>query len=87
MESDIRIVILQRGWVVVGRFCRMGERCFLQGGSVIRDWGTTRGLGELAESGPTEKTKLDPVPEMEFHDLVAIATIRCEAARWLPHLR
>lgn len=87
MEHDIRIVILQRGWVAVGKFVRLGERCRLLGASIIRDWGTTHGLGEIAEGGPTEKTKLDPIPEMEFHELTVIATVRCEASKWLPHIR
>ncbi len=81
-KRDIRIVILQRGWVMVGVYGRDGEDCWLDNASVIRRWGTSRGLGELAAGGPLENTKLDPAGRVEFHALTAIATIRCEANKW-----
>ena len=78
----IRIVILQRGWVVVGRFSQDGSQCVLQQCSVIRTWGTTRGLGEIATGGPTTKTVLDPCPTLRFHELTVIATIDCVEDVW-----
>ena len=39
--SDIKIVVLQRGWIVVGRFERTETQCKLHNASVIRTWGTT----------------------------------------------
>ena len=45
-EGDIKIVILQRGWVMIGRFEKNGSECKLHDASVIRNWGTTKGLGE-----------------------------------------
>jgi hypothetical protein len=59
IKGDIKIVVLQRGWIVVGRFERDGTQCKLHNASVIRIWGTTYGLGEIAEGGPTSSTKLD----------------------------
>ena len=47
--GDIKIVILQRGWVMLGRFERNGNDCKLHNSYVVRRWGTTKGLGELAE--------------------------------------
>lgn len=83
MNEDIRIVILQRGWVMVGRFERKEDsHCTLKGASVIRVWGTTYGLGEIAAGGPTCLTILDPVGTVEFHDLTTIATIMCKADKW-----
>jgi hypothetical protein len=80
--ADIRIVILQRGWVMVGEYSRDGSQCFLRRASAIRYWGTTRGLGEIALGGPTDKTKLDPCGEVEFHELTAIAVVRCATEKW-----
>jgi len=51
INSDIKIVVLQRGWIVVGRFERKDTQCKLHNASVIRSWGTTWGLGEIAEGG------------------------------------
>ena len=79
---DIRIVILQRGWVFVGRYTRNGEDCALTGAHCIRRWGTTRGLGQLASEGPQPNTTLEAAPEVGFHVLTVIATIRCDAAKW-----
>ena len=79
---NIRIVILQRGWVMVGRYAQEGSQCTLDGAYVVRFWGTTKGLGELASDGPLAQTKLDAVPHVEFHALTVIATIQCEASKW-----
>ena len=86
--QDIRIVILQRGWVMVGRYSQEGDECRLDGASVIRRWGTTKGLGELAAGGPIErKTILDPAPTVRFHALTVIATIACEESKWAALVR
>ena len=82
-DSKIKIVILQRGWVMVGRFERNGSDCTLFDASVIRSWGTTKGLGELAKNGPTESTKLDKCNGIvEFDYLTVVATISVEEKSW-----
>ena len=73
--SKKRIVILQRGWCVVGDFSQEGVNCTLTNSSVIRRWGTTNGIGELALNGPTSDTKLDPCGTCRFHELNIINTI------------
>ena len=40
--GDIKIVVLQRGWVYIGRFERNGNDCKLHNASCIRVWGTTK---------------------------------------------
>ena len=85
-QDDVRIVILQRGWVMVGRYSEDGDRCRLDQAAAIRRWGTTRGLPELV-SGPTTATVLDHAGVVEFHTLTVVATIRCEARPWAAHLR
>ena len=84
--GEIRIVILQRGWVVVGRFSQEGSNCKLTNASIIRVWGTTKGLGEIAINGPTSKTVLDKSPDIRFHELTIIATIDCVEATWITKL-
>lgn len=87
LNGQVRIVILQRGWVMVGYYSRDGENCRLTNASVIRNWGTTKGLGELAKDGPTSNTKLDPTNGLvEFHRLTEIATISCSDDKWTKHL-
>lgn len=82
INSDIRIVVLQRGWVYVGRFFRDGNLCQLYDASCIRLWGTTKGLQELVH-GPTASTKLDRCDGVvEFDWLTVIHTISVEATKW-----
>ena len=82
-KGNIKIVILQRGWVMVGRFERNGSDCKLHNASVIRSWGTTKGLGEIAKDGPTSNTKLDPCNGLvEFDYLTVVASISCVGEKW-----
>ena len=84
--GEIRIVILQRGWVAVGRFSQEGEKCVLNQAFIIRKWGTTKGLGEIALCGPTSSTVLDSCPPIRFHELTVIATIDCVEEKWAQKL-
>jgi len=83
---DVRIVILQRGWVAVGKFTQDGENCRLENASIIRRWGTSKGLGQIAADGPTSNTVLDKCPTLRFHALTVIASIDCEDSKWSAHL-
>lgn len=80
-ENDVRIVILQRGWVVVGYYKRVNGRVLVTKASVIRNWGTTKGIGELV-NGPTSKTVLEVCGEVDSHELAEIASIKCDASKW-----
>ena len=81
-SGPIKIVILQRGWVMVGKFSQEGSKCRLDNAAIIRKWGTTKGLGEIAAGGPTPQTVLDRTPPVEFHELTIIATIQCRGEKW-----
>lgn len=81
-NSDIKICILQRGWVFIGRYSEDGDNCSLENAYNIRRWGTTSGLGELALSGKTSETKLDRVGHVDFHKLTVVATINCKEELW-----
>jgi hypothetical protein len=57
------IVVADRGWVFVADVLPLDNGDLqLTNASVIRVWGTTRGLGELAAEGVKQDTKLDPIP-------------------------
>lgn len=76
------IVILHRGWVVMGDFREDNGWGVLENASVVRRWGTSKGLGELAEKGPQEQTILDPTPPQRFPLSAVINTIECNAEAW-----
>ena len=80
-EGDIKIVILQRGWVMIGRFERSGNDCKLHNALVIRRWGTTNGLPELC-NGKLKDTVLDKccgVAEFDYLTVIATLTVKEEA--------
>jgi len=85
-NGEIKIVVLQRGWVAVGRYSQTGERCQLADASIIRRWGTTRGLGEIAAGGPTGDTVLDPAGIITFHEMTAVLILDCEEGPWASRL-
>lgn len=81
-EGDVRIVVLQRGWIYIGRFERVGSDCKLHNSYCIRVWGTTKGLQELV-NGPTSSTKLDKCEGVvEFDWLTVIHTIAVDPKKW-----
>lgn len=81
-KGDLRIVILQRGWVVVGNVYVDGEEYRIENAKVVRIWGTTKGLGEIALGGPTKDTKLDDCGTVRSHVLGVVAQLDCNEAKW-----
>lgn len=81
-EGDVKIVILQRGWIYIGKFERTGNDCKLHNAFNIRQWGTTAGLAELV-NGPTPSTKLDKCEGVvEFDWLTVVHTITANPEKW-----
>lgn len=81
-EGDIKIVILQRGWIYIGRFERNDNNCKLHNSYNIRTWGTTKGLCELVH-GPTSTTKLDKCEGIvEFDWLTVVHCITVNKEKW-----
>jgi hypothetical protein len=78
MGSGIKIVVLDRGWVLVGEYGRDGDRCVMTKASIVRRWGTSQGLGELAQRGPLPQTVLDPCGgAVEFDARAQVLTLAC----------
>lgn len=79
--TDTRIVVLQRGWVLVGHYAEDGDRVLLSDAHVIERWGTTEGLGQLV-TGPTASTRLRHAGAVEAHRLGVVLTIAVEGDKW-----
>ena len=84
----MKIFVMSRGWNLYGEVkdqVQQGDEMFLElkRCGVIRRWGTTEGLGQLAKQGPLEETILDPEPDgtrigvLEIH-----REIPCETNAW-----
>lgn len=77
-----QIVVLQRGWVVVGDVHKEENEVKISNCSVIRVWGTSKGLGEIAENGPTSKTVLDSCPSLVVHPLSVVMYMNTNKGNW-----
>jgi len=81
-SNPIEIVIGEFGWVFVGRLAiERGYTC-LEQASVIRSWGTTKGLGEIALNGPTDSTKLDACGSVRLLESKVVAVMACNQVAW-----
>jgi hypothetical protein len=80
--SDKKIVVLHRGWVVVGDVRKEGNEIVVENASVIRRWGTTKGLGQLASDGPQSNTVLDAAGTVRANELAVVLTLDCNAEKW-----
>ena len=81
-QCPIKIVVLQRGWVYIGRFSQTGSQCKLNNAYGIQTWGTTNGLPELV-NGATSATKLNKCDgEVTFHELSVLFTIDVKESAW-----
>lgn len=76
------IVVADRGFVYVGDVVHDGEWCVVSNARNVRYWGTTNGLGELAQLGPREKTKLDQVGTVRIPARAVISVIDTDGAKW-----
>ena len=75
-DLGCQIVVVDRGFVYVGKTVIEGEYVRITGARNIRIWGTMKGLGELV-SGPTSSTKLDEVGEVLIPIRAVIHFIKC----------
>ena len=80
-SGPVRIVVLQRGWVVVGYYAEDGDDVTVSSASVIRVWGTTKGLGELVD-GPTPATRLDKSGTVRAHRGAVVLTLDADEDAW-----
>lgn len=81
-DGEVIIAVLQRGWIVVGKYAQDGSTGTLTEAKVIRRWGTQHGLGELAIKGPLSDTILDPCPPVKFHIREAVFFMMVNPEVW-----
>jgi hypothetical protein len=73
---DPQIVVLDRGFVYVGKVQIEDQFVRIQNARMIRRWGTTKGLGELI-GGPTKDTVLDECGSVKAPIKSVIHFIQC----------
>lgn len=76
-----KIFVLQARWVLIGEVVpSKGDLIQLSNASVIRRWGTTKGLGEIALKGPTKNTIFDEVGNCSFPTQALLFSIECKTS-------
>ena len=76
-------MVLQRGWVIVGRVTEdHTDETVIENAAVIRRWGTSQGLGELASKGPQTNTRLDDCPTVRVHPLTVVMSMDVDKTNW-----
>ena len=80
-DGDIKIVVLDRGFVYVGHVSNDADFVVIKNAKNIRVWGTKNGLGELV-NGPLPGTTLDPVGTVRAPSRALISLIDVEQAKW-----
>lgn len=75
MNHGHAIVVADRGHVWVGDVTTNNEWCVIKGARIIRIWGTTAGLNQLANEGPLPGTKLDAAADLRVSAKAVIAII------------
>ena len=79
--DPIQIVVLDRGYVYVGRVRRDSNFVHITQARNIRRWGTTQGLGQLVH-GPLAATVLDAVGTVHAPLRALISLIDVEQEPW-----
>ena len=79
------IYVVDRGWVFIGSSFEESEKgVYINNASVIRRWGTQRGLGQLALEGKTSETILDYTGSIKVRGHAMLFTIECDTNIWTP---
>jgi hypothetical protein len=81
VDGPIQIVVLDKGFVYVGRVAKEHDGIMIHNAQNIRYWGTKAGLGELVK-GPLPTTKLDHVGTIEVPAKSIILFIKVEQSAW-----
>lgn len=88
MSEDIRIFVLDRGHVLVGRASLHPDLAFhwrLRDARTIRVWGTTEGIAQLCK-GPRKDTKLDARADVTIGFRAVLYILDADAKAWEKHL-
>jgi hypothetical protein len=73
-----QIIVADAGWVLIGEIEDIKTGIIIHDANVIRVWGTTAGLGEIAIKGVTSSTVLDFAGEVHINTPRILMRIPCK---------
>jgi len=80
-EGNIKIAVLDRGFVYIGYVKEDGDFIILTHAQNIRSWGTSKGLGELI-NGPLSGTKCDAAGTVRVRKSAHLFYIDVDQSKW-----
>ena len=83
MFTPTHIVVVESGWVFAAVLDSTEDHLRASECAVIRTWGTTNGLGELALKGPTKETVLDMCTITFIPKSKVLFTMECTPVVWI----
>jgi hypothetical protein len=83
MFTPTHIVVVESGWVFAAVLEESDTHISSSDCAVIRSWGTTNGLGELALKGPTKETVLDMCNITHIPKTKVLFTMECAPLVWI----
>jgi len=86
MFKPTHIVVVESGWVfaaVLNAPSAAATHISSSDCAVIRSWGTTNGLGQLALKGPTKETVLDMCNITHIPKAKVLFTMECAPLVWI----
>ena len=72
------IVVIEGSWNLIGEVEEVEGGIVIHDASVIRRWGTTAGLGQIACTGATKETVLDYTGEVRAPMSSVLLRITCK---------
>lgn len=81
---DFAIAVLECGFVYVGHMSLADGFLTITKARSIRKWGTTKGLGQLALSGPTTSTVMDECGDVFVPILKLVHLMEVSHEAWTP---
>lgn len=77
------IVVAERGWIFVGHADTDGDGGIdMHDAQVVRRWGTTNGLAQLATCGPQPDTRLEGASPVRIPCRSVVVVFECDEAKW-----
>jgi hypothetical protein len=83
MFKPTHIVVVESGWVFAAVLEESATHISSSDCAVIRSWGTTNGLGQLALKGPTKETVLDMCNITHIPKTKVLFTMECTPLEWI----
>lgn len=81
-SAPLAIIVLDRGWVFIGRIEKLPNEVRIEHAGCIRRWGTSKGIGQLALEGPTSNTLVDEAGTVTVPGHAVICLIEAEVSKW-----